>query len=382
MPPIPDGNMKIAYLSTSSLPSQAANSIHVMKMCAAFAGNGHEVLLIGKPGKIAGDPFEFYGIDKSFAIELVKAPEIPIIGGILQGIAMSRRLTSLSIAPDLLYGRHIYSLAFTARRGVPFILELHTIHRRRLVRQLTLRLAKRSNCRGIVVISDALRRDLISMAPWLDDKIVVAHDAADDPAANGIEIPERRSGANPTVGYVGHLYEGKGMEIIAEVAKRRPGIEFEVVGGTARDLAKWRARSPAKNIKFRGFVPHGRLAGRYRDFDICLLPTQSRVLGHDAKGDTGDIGRWTSPLKLFEYMSYELPIIASDVPVLREVLTNGKNALLVDPRDIDGWVAAIDALASNCELRASLGRQAREDFLNDYTWRSRALRVLEACASE
>jgi UDP:flavonoid glycosyltransferase YjiC (YdhE family) len=65
--------MKIVYISNSIIPSRTANSIHVMKMCQAFADNGHEVVLLA-PDRYkeyengVNDVYEYYGVRESFFI--------------------------------------------------------------------------------------------------------------------------------------------------------------------------------------------------------------------------------------------------------------------------------------------------------------------------
>jgi glycosyltransferase involved in cell wall biosynthesis len=81
-----------------------------------------------------------------------------------------------------------------------------------------------------------------------------------------------------------------------------------------------------------------------------------------------------SPLKLFEYMSAGKPIVASDLPVLREVLDEA-NAVLVDPEDADAWARALESLR-DAGLRERLGVRARRDFLERHTWDIRARKVL------
>jgi glycosyltransferase involved in cell wall biosynthesis len=95
-------------------------------------------------------------------------------------------------------------------------------------------------------------------------------------------------------------------------------------------------------------------------------------------GGGDGVERWMSPLKLFEYMSYAKPIIASDLPVLREVLEDGRTALLAAPDDPEPWVAALERLRDDAGLRQKLGAEALAHFEGNYTWTSRARRVIEA----
>ena len=87
-----------------------------------------------------------------------------------------------------------------------------------------------------------------------------------------------------------------------------------------------------------------------------------------------NISDFTSPLKLFEYMSHRKPIIASDLPVIREVL-NEKNSILVKCDDIDLWINSIKDL-KNLKNRDLIANQALSDFYN-YNWKNRAFLILK-----
>ena len=82
-----------------------------------------------------------------------------------------------------------------------------------------------------------------------------------------------------------------------------------------------------------------------------------------------------SPMKMFEYMSYGLPIISSDINVLREVL-NENNSILVEPENIRKWDIALKELVKNFSLRKSIANEAKLLLEKKYTWAKRAERVI------
>ena len=84
-----------------------------------------------------------------------------------------------------------------------------------------------------------------------------------------------------------------------------------------------------------------------------------------------------SPLKMFEYMAAGKAIVSSDLPALREVLTDGEDALLVPAADVDAWEEAVDRLLADEALRTRLGVAAQKKLLRDFTWEARAERVLQ-----
>ena len=116
------------------------------------------------------------------------------------------------------------------------------------------------------------------------------------------------------------------------------------------------------------------LEGYQAACDILLMPYQHKV----SASSGGDIVKFLSPMKLFEYLACGRAILSSDLPVLREVL-NSQNAILLPADDSAAWVAAIRELKANPEKRAALAAQAQADA-SDYSWEARAEQIMrEAC---
>jgi glycosyltransferase involved in cell wall biosynthesis len=105
-----------------------------------------------------------------------------------------------------------------------------------------------------------------------------------------------------------------------------------------------------------------------------LLPNQPKVvlLGRQ------DIGRWTSPLKVFEYMAAGKIIVASNLPVLTEVLSED-NAVLCEPSDVSQWAHEIARIASGEVDYTARAAKARSD-VEQYAWPKRASRCIAAAA--
>jgi glycosyltransferase involved in cell wall biosynthesis len=102
-----------------------------------------------------------------------------------------------------------------------------------------------------------------------------------------------------------------------------------------------------------------------------LLPYGRRVEASSG----GDIAAFLSPMKLFEYLACGRAILASDLPVLGEVL-NAANSLTLPGDDAPAWAAALGSLSADPARRQARGAQARRDAAN-YTWERRAARMLE-----
>lgn len=366
--------MRVLYLSLSYVPSRSASSVHVMKMCAALAQHGHQVELVTKlapqrlePG--VEDDYAFYGVEPSFTITKLPRPGRRG-GGLLFARAQARRLAHQP-TPDLVYSRDLVGAWLACRRGLPVLFEAHGLPTGWLANRLVRSMLHHPSLARLVFISQALERKWRECGLRCTDT-VIAHDAADPfPSKNDVGSAD----TTPLkAGYVGHLYAGRGIELIVSMAKRLPAIEFHLVGGRERDLAAWRAQNMPTNVIFHGFVAPARLPELYRSFDLLLMPYQRQVGVRSGHSDTAS---WMSPMKMFEYMAACRPIVSSDLPVLREVLAHDRNALLAEPEAVDDWVAAVDRLANDRELRRRLANTAAADFDAHYTWAARATAVLD-----
>ena len=366
--------MRILYLSASYIPSQRASSVQVMKMCHALAAAGHEVTLLAKdapPTAHGLDDYAFYGVAENFRLHKLARPA-GRGGGVRYAGAVGRHLWAMRGRYDLVYSRDVWGAWMAAWLGRPVIFEAHGVPPPGFWRDQQARLLRHPNLCRVVAISQALSDELLRTGILPDAKrVVIAHDGAD---AIPFALTPRSPLARPQIGYVGNLYEGRGVELVARLAATWPGGDFHIVGGNAKDVNAWAARTTPDNLHFHGFSPPAQLSAAYDRFDVLLMPYQRQVRTATARSDTS---RWMSPLKMFEYMATGRPIVASALPVLQEVLTHGYNALLAAPDSLAQWYAALNELIMQPALAQRLGHQARQDLLEHYTWPVRAAKVLD-----
>lgn len=355
-------NKKLLYLSASEFPSRKANSVHVVKMCSAFS-KFFNVELVAKKSRAetGADIASVFDFDGEFRVAL--------LGGAFGRVGFLVMLLGKLIfgGHDYCYGRHAISVALaTLLRKVSFY-ESHAIPANKFIVFLEKYLIKAHCCKRFIVISQALKADYLSKYPDVSQSFfVVAHDGA-DPVSSG-EPDMRPNKSTLRVGYVGHLYSGRGIEKVVFLAKHFKDIEFVVVGGDEKDVFLWRQKcGDLANIQFVGYVPHKKLDQYYRTFDLVLAPYQDSP--NQAAGEVNTT-RWMSPMKIFEYMSYGLAMVVSDHPVLREVLDD-ESCLFVNPTDIESWIKAVGKL-KNSSLRQSLGVAAHARFMDRFTWVCRA----------
>jgi glycosyltransferase involved in cell wall biosynthesis len=366
--------VRIAYLAASPVPSSIASSVQVMKMCQGMARLGHEVvLLVPERPEVRRDvdPHDFYGVDHCFEVHRVRWP--PITGRLYYPCAAVMGLAARRIRPDLVYGRFPEGTLASASLGLPVIFETHLPHHSKgLAGLLHRQLVGHRRLRRLVVISEALKQEYLRQFQVRDQVVAVVHDAADDPGTGAGERlgPEDRL----QVGYVGNVYPGKGVETVVALAGACPWADFHVIGGEPDEVRPWAEKTQQlPNLRFHGYIPHGRTDGYRLGCDVLLAPYHRRVSTHGG----GEAARWMSPLKLFEYMAAGRAIIVSDLPVLREVVADDVHVLMCEPEDTSDWVHALERLARDPELRARLGREARSEFLRKHTWLARARAALD-----
>jgi glycosyltransferase involved in cell wall biosynthesis len=384
--------MRLLYLADIRLPLERANGIQTMETCQALAERGHDVTLIARPDTRAParDPFAYYGLERSDRFRIEAAP--------VKGPDAARRLGYLSFALGRCLGRTRADVLYTRDLGVAALLagvprglrppvvyeshgfapdvagELHALvatARRASPRKLA-RLAARESrvwreAAGYVTITKALA-DLMTTRFGSRDNLAVVPDGVRLPPDRTWEPPPRLE--TPVVGYAGHLYAWKGVDVLLDAIARLPQARGLIVGGheAEPDLARLREHARRLGIdhrvEFTGHVAPRAVESQLARAGILVLPNRPTAIST----------RFTSPLKLFEYMAAGRAIVASDLPAIREVLHDGENGLLVEAGNAGALAEAVRRLSSDPALAARLARVAWEGAA-DYAWSRRAARL-------
>lgn len=383
--------MRIAYFADVRFPLERANGIQTMETCYAIARRGHDVDLVVRPDTHAParDPFVYYGLPPEARLRVERAP--------VSGPAAARRLGYLAFALGRAIGRTRADMLVTRDLGVasallevprrlrpPLVYESHgyapdvaaalpelvataTRPSARKLRRLAAREARVwQRADGYVTITAGLRADL-EARHGTRARIAVVPD--------GVRLRPRAPAAAPRmpqaiVAYAGHLYAWKGVDVLLEALARLPGARGLIVGGHVEepDLARVKALADrlaiADRVTFTGMVDPGRVADLLSQADVLALPNPASAIST----------RFTSPLKLFEYMAAGRPIVASDLPSIREVLEHEVHALLVAPGDAAAMARAIARLLADPALASRLAHAALER-VPEYSWDRRAERL-------
>jgi glycosyltransferase involved in cell wall biosynthesis len=232
---------------------------------------------------------------------------------------------------------------------------------------------------GVVVITEALARLMREHVPASVPLIVepdaveaawVESELSQEDARRGLGLSEEH---RSIVVYTGHLYAGRGIELVLEAARSLPRHLFMLAGGgDAYVESTRRLAADLDNVEVVGFVPPATVFAYLRAADVLIMPYGRSI----AVSGGGDTAAFASPLKMFEYMAAGRPLLSSDLPVLREVLADGVNCRLLPPDEPTAWVAALTELTEKPETGMAWGERARSDAAR-YTWRARASRLVD-----
>jgi glycosyltransferase involved in cell wall biosynthesis len=372
--------MKIAYIATSAIPSSTANSIQVMKVCQALTRNGHEaVLFVPGRGELTWDDLKSqYGLVTKFRItRIVSRRFFKRFDFIFTALNDAKKMNV-----EVVYTRMLWVAVISQLRKIPVILELHDVPAGRFGKTLFTRYLASPTKKLTVLITSALRNVIeerfgLHIPP---SESIIAPDGVD--LERYADLPNQlqarqQLGLKETLSavYTGGFYKGRGLELLLDLAKAFPQVQFLWVGGKPEAVTAWNTTIDnlgIKNIILTGFIPNEKLPLYQAAADILLMPFGKTVSGSSG-GNTADV---CSPMKMFEYMAAGRAILTSDLPVLREVLSE-HNAAFYTPEDLNDLSTKFGSLVDDQGQREMLARQAKVDALQ-YSWQERMHKILSS----
>lgn len=370
--------MRIAYLTNARIPTEKAHGLQIMKTLEALALRGEEVSLVvpKRKNSITENPFTFYGLRVEFPIvylakwlaPLEKFSEALYFPGLRFFFGLQAFFYALHSRAEVIYTRDIVLALFlsllTSRK---VIYEDHE--------------PKKSN-----------RAVYLFLLRHITKKVIVAENLADLYRAggvadesfriipNGVDLSESGKGQSriswknfnldperPVVLYVGSLYEWKGVYTLLLAA---PHISGQVVfiGSTGKDLFLPQVEEvQAFNVRQLDFMPHTQVIDLMAQADVLVLP-------NTAKEERSE--RFTTPLKLFEYMASGVPIVASRIPSFAPYLRNEENSKLCEADNPEALAQAISWVLADRERASELARRAQKE-VRSYTWDARAAKIVQ-----
>jgi glycosyltransferase involved in cell wall biosynthesis len=361
------------YIANIRLPTEKAHGIQIMEMCESFAEIGLSVELIvpTRHTPITDDPFDYYKINKNFSIRksfCIDAVSWGPFGFRIEAVTfMLSAVLHVLGKKGIIYTRDEL-IAFVLKMfGKNVVWEAHMGQENFFARSIVKWRIP------LIVITQGLK-DLYERYGMPKEMIWVSPDGVD---LKDFSISDTRESARKATGlglndkivlYTGHLYSWKGADALAQSAKFIPeSIKIVFVGGTENDIKTFKEKyGSIPNVLILGKKPHHEMPLYLRAADVLTIPNSAKE----------DISRlYTSPMKLFEYIASGTPVIASDLPSLREIL-NDTNAFFFRSDDPEDTAKVIKYVFENNAEAKKRADKALIDSLG-YSWEERARNIID-----
>lgn len=366
------------YVANARMPNEKAHGIQLAQQCEAFVAQGIDLeLVLPKQKNTTKDSIEsFYSLEKKIPVHTLSVVH-------LGNSCLAFNLRSLSFGISSFF----YLLFKTWRETVvvytidldqfsffllpllaaPVFFEIHGSKKRNPFLVFFLKRVRGviTNSRGVAAKLQAdfgLAKEKMITAPNGIDPVLFPSKLSKQEARKALGIPLDRAVAVHT----GQFYDWKGLSIIVEAAALVPNTLFYVVGGTE---AGFRAATNVENIPSNvlcmGHKPLREIPVWVAAADVAL------VLG--TKKNTYSYLE-TSPMKIFEFLAAGCPMVVSDTPANREVVS-GREAFLYEPDDAHSLAVSIGVAVTGKDSlqKAAFGKEKAKE----YTWSERTKKIME-----
>lgn len=379
--------MRIAYVSADpGVPvfGHKGCSVHVQEIVRAWRARGDEVELFAasRGGLPPGDLIDLRVHDVARATDGdVAQREREALSGNAKLATQLRHAGDF----DLIYERHaLWSYAameFAQAALTPSVLEVNSPlvdeqsrHRRLADPTAARQAAKRAfTAAGTVVAVSRPVAEYVSRH-LDDDRCVHVVENGVDVARFTPHLPQRPESDEFTIGFVGSMKPWHGVETLLAAFTRLliivPTARLLLVGdGPLRsefETAVDRGGTALRNaVRFVGAVPPAEIPAWLHQMDLAVA----------CPADMDDY--YFSPLKVFEYMAAGVPVVASRVGQLAEVIDDGVNGVLCTPGDATSLAAQLMNLHANPALRRRLAQAGRRRAVQRHTWESVVERIVK-----
>lgn len=378
--------MRIAYVCMDpGVPvfGRKGCSIHVQQVARTLIRQGRQVELFAQ--KKGGQAPQ--GLEKAPITELPKLPKGNSIEREKACLGANQQLGSalqLKGPFDLVYERYsLWSFAgmeYARDHDIPGVLEINAPliqeqaeHRQLNHRAIAQQVADRvfDSASALIAVSKEVAGYLESY-PGASRKIHIVPNGIDAELFSADKAGAAKSTNEFTVGFVGSLKPWHGLFQLLEsfhiLSRKHPDARLRIVGdGPERERIEEEIarRNLGDAVDLTGSVPHEDIPKELARMDVAVAPYPDLPYFY------------FSPLKIFEYMAAGLPVAASGIGQIKQIIQPGENGLLCPPGDPEALAYTLIRLKQNPKMRKELGQNARAAVLENHTWDKAVRRILK-----
>lgn len=370
-----NNHLSIIYLHNQRLMVGKANDIMIMKTCYSLSKSGNNVGIITGNPYIDGDIFEYYGLKKIPNFNIIRVPMLrskPFSWHAIYNFFCLLKLIELKRKNDvdIIYLREIklarFILRFKYLINLPIVIEVHDLK----IKKFYDYCPEKNNdeeyvfkhVNGIIVLLNVFGEVLketydIGNVPMI--KIPLAADRND--------YSYKYSGKR-VICYAGQLYHAQGVDLLIKSLNYLRDVKLHIIGD-GKDLEKLKRLVFEERLYgrviFHGFVKPSEVYNKVKDADLMVICARN-------KGKR----RYSAHVKLYEYMAMGKPIVAFDMPSIREDTVDMKNIVLAEPDNPEDLARKISIVLDNRDFAESLAFNAY-DTAGDFSWDKRGERLSE-----
>ena len=367
--------MKICYLSNAAIPSSVASSIQIVKMCEAFSKLNNEVTLITINDFNANINFiNYYNVKSKFILKRIKNFKSFPLGINYYLFSIFSIIESFKFKPEIYITRNFFTCFLLVILKKNIIMELHhdLSMESRIVRFLAtkFKFLNSNYIKKVVAITKGVKNEYIKKKIIKENKIIVLPSGSS--IKKNFEFSNYKKFFN--IGYFGSLFHSRGLNLIKNLAKIDIKNKYYLFGDLNKIEKNFKYKNSNNNIFINDYVPYKDIPKELKKMDILLLPYVSSIT---VAGDVGDITKFSSPLKLFDYLSIGKIIMCSDFNVLKEAIKENKNAIFIKNfANPFSWRNEIQKL-KNLPNKQLIISKNNYELSKKYSLISRAKKILE-----
>jgi len=359
---------KIFYIAEIQLPSSRAYTIHVLKMIdnLSYFSKKIELLILNKKKK-----FTLSILKKKFLLKSKKKIIINSINKKGTNNICYRILFGFKTAfflkdkDGLIITRSFYASFFLIIFKKNHFLEIHN-NLYGFTRFIFL------NCRFIesefIVKIIFISNNLAKIFNHYKISAIVLPDAVE---SKDFKKKYKIKKSIKNITYVGSFYCGRGIDLILKVAKKLKKYNFYLYG--KRNNNEIRNLHIPNNVKICDFVDYYQIPTILKSSDLLLMPYSKFNVSINSRKD--NTVKFMSPLKMFEYLASGAPLLSSNISVLKEILIDKYNCIIVKNNKSKTWINEIKKIDTSYRLRKFISRNQIVTAKNN-SWFSRSNKII------